>query len=62
MEKMHERKWDMMMSQVKLTNEEISLVKPLFMEYEQAVWNIHQNRMNRFLEFKKKGIRRYRLQ
>lgn len=53
MEKMHEHKWVEMMKQVKLSNEEMALVKPIFMEYEQAIWRIHQDGVKKFKEYRK---------
>lgn len=52
-EKMHEHKWQIIISQVKLTNEEAAAVKPIFMEYEQAVWKIHKERINTVKNFRK---------
>lgn len=54
MEKMHEHKWAEMMKQVKLSNEEMALVKPIFMEYEQAIWKIHQDGVTKFKEYRKR--------
>lgn len=53
-DKMHEHKWNVMMSQVKLTNDEMALVKPIFLEYEQAIWKIHQERIDKYINFKKR--------
>lgn len=57
-EKMHERKWQMMMSQVKLTDQEMAAVKPIFMEYEQAMWKIHQDRGENFKNMKKHKLKK----
>ena len=53
MDKMYEHKWKVMLTQVKLTQEEIARVKPIFIEYEQAVWKIHKERINTIMDFKK---------
>jgi len=41
-EEMHARKWQSLLSQAQLTPKEIDVVKPVFMEYEQSVWKLHQ--------------------
>jgi hypothetical protein len=41
-EEMHARKWQCLVSQAQLTPKEIDAVKPVFMEYEQLVWKLHQ--------------------
>lgn len=50
---MHEHKWKAITGQVKLTPEEMSAVKPIFLEYEQAVWKIHQERRDAIMDFNK---------
>lgn len=55
-EKMHERKWMEIVREVKLTNEEMAMVKPIFLEYEQAVWRLHQDGVRKFKEFRKRRI------
>ena len=41
-EEMHVRKWQSLITQAQLTPKEIDAVKPVFMEYEQTVWKLHQ--------------------
>jgi len=41
-QKMHERKWAYIVEQAKLTPDEASKVKPVFMNYENAVWQLHE--------------------
>ena len=40
--KFHERKWEFMMSEVKLSPAEMSLVKPVFLNYEKNGWELHR--------------------
>ena len=42
-EEMHARKWQSLITQAQLTPKEIDAVKPVFMEYEQTVWKLHQD-------------------
>lgn len=42
LEEFHGRKWQFLMDQSKLSPSEIILVKPVFMEYENAVWKQHR--------------------
>ena len=41
-EKLHEQKWQILISQADLTPQEIDAVKPVFMKYEQSLWKLHQ--------------------
>jgi hypothetical protein len=41
-EEMHARKWQSLITQAQLTPKEIDAVKPVFMEYEQLVWKLHE--------------------
>lgn len=41
-EEIHARKWQSLITQAQLTPKEIEAVKPVFTEYEQAVWEMHQ--------------------
>lgn len=41
-DQMHLRKWNILASQAQLSSKEIELVQPVFMEYENAVWTLHQ--------------------
>ena len=40
-DEMHEKKWQFLVEQSKLSPKEIELVKPIFMEYEKTVWKQH---------------------
>ena len=40
-DQMHEKKWQFLVEQSKLSSKEIELVKPIFMEYEKKVWKQH---------------------
>ncbi len=51
---MRERKWKLLSEQAKLTPEEMDVVKPVFLEYEQAVWKIHQERRGLMMELRAK--------
>ncbi|MDP4238736.1 MAG: hypothetical protein Q8904_04595 [Bacteroidota bacterium] len=42
LEELHERKWQSLVAQAQLTQKEIEMVKPVFMEYEQSVWKLHR--------------------
>lgn len=50
---MRERKWKLLSEQAKLTPEEMAAVKPVFLEYEQTVWQIHQERRKMGMDFMK---------
>jgi hypothetical protein len=39
---MHARKWQSLITQAQLSPKEIDAVKPVFMEYEQLVWKLHE--------------------
>jgi len=39
---MHLQKWKVLVSEAQLTPKEIELVEPVFMEYENAVWDLHK--------------------
>lgn len=41
-EQLHEQKWQIMISHADLTPREVDLVKPVFMQYEQSIWKLHQ--------------------
>lgn len=46
--KFHERKWEFMMSEVKLSPAEMSLVKPVFLNYEKNGWELHKQTRDLF--------------
>lgn len=41
-EEMQEKKWEYIRKEAKLTTEEAELVKPLFTEYEDKIWQLHE--------------------
>jgi hypothetical protein len=42
-EKLHDQKWQILISHADLTPKEIEAVKPVFMQYEQSLWKLHQD-------------------
>jgi hypothetical protein len=47
-EEMHEFKWQCLSTKSQLTPKEIDIVKPVFMNYEQSVWKMHQEKHDFF--------------
>lgn len=45
---MHEQKWEMISNEAALTPKEIKIVKPIFLKYEKAMWELHQSRRDEF--------------
>jgi hypothetical protein len=43
-DELHALKWQSLSTRAKLTPKEIEIVKPVFMEYEQSVWKMHQEK------------------
>ena len=43
-EEMQSKKWEYMKTEARLTDEEATLVKPIFSDYESKVWDLHKNR------------------
>ncbi|MFT3751967.1 MAG: hypothetical protein QM800_03510 [Paludibacter sp.] len=44
-EEMHNHKWEFLVEEAQLSSDEIDRVKPVFMNYEKTVWELHrQNR------------------
>jgi len=41
-EEIHQKKWQYLVEQAELSPSEIELVKPVFLEYENAIWNQHE--------------------
>ncbi len=41
-EELHQKKWQYLVEQAELSPSEIELVKPVFMEYEKAIWSQHE--------------------
>jgi hypothetical protein len=40
-EEMHNRKWQFLVDEAKLTPKDAEIVQPIFMEYEKSIWNFH---------------------
>ena len=38
---MHERKWQFVMNEVSLSPAEMNAVKPVFLDYEKKMWELH---------------------
>ena len=51
-EEFHKRKWDFVVEKVALTSQEISKVYPIFLDYEQSVWDIMQNNFRQMRNMK----------
>lgn len=45
---MHLHKWQTLVSEAQLTPKEVEVTQPVFMEYEKAVWDLHQQRREFF--------------
>jgi len=43
-EDLHALKWQCLSSKSQLTPREIDIVKPVFMDYEQSIWRMHQEK------------------
>jgi hypothetical protein len=41
-EEMHNHKWEFLVAQAQLSADEIEKVKPVFMNYEKTIWDLHQ--------------------
>lgn len=41
-DQMHERKWQYLVEQAELSPSEVEMVKPVFLEYENALWKQHE--------------------
>jgi hypothetical protein len=48
----HEKKWQFIVSETKLSPAETTAVKPVFMNYENNVWELHKQTRELFLESK----------
>ena len=55
-EEMHLRKWNFMVEQAQLTQSEVDVVQPIFMEYEKSLWSQHQQN-SEFFKMGKKSMR-----
>lgn len=47
-EEMHEKKWQFLMNEVSLSPAEINAVKPVFIDYEKKVWELHMKNREYF--------------
>lgn len=45
-EEMHEKKWEFLNKTAELSADEASKVKPVFMDYEQKMWQLHGQERN----------------
>ncbi len=43
-EDMHEKKWEYIAQTAQLTQDEIKAIKPIFMEYEENIWKLHDQK------------------
>ncbi len=41
-EEMHEKKWEHLCAAARLTEEERSAVKPIYLQHEEGVWKLHE--------------------
>lgn len=53
LEELHNRKLTFIVEKADLTPQEVARIKPLFMEYEQAVWKIMESNRDFFKQFHK---------
>jgi hypothetical protein len=47
-EQMHARKWNYLIEQAKLLQKEGDLIQPFFIEYEKAIWSLHEQKRTFF--------------
>lgn len=52
---MHEKKWNYLVEKAQLTSQEAAIVKPIFMEYEQSLWQLHSQARDTFKKNYMKG-------
>lgn len=48
----HERKWQFLIKEAELSPAEINTVKPIFLEYEKATWQLHQESREAFMKMR----------
>lgn len=53
---MHQKKWEFMMRNMQLSQEEIQKVKPIFMEHEKTMWELHRKSRNEFMRGQDKKL------
>ncbi len=51
LEELHNRKWDFIVLKSQLSSQEAARVKPFFLEYEKAVWNLMERNKDFFRDF-----------
>lgn len=56
-EEMHQKKWQYIVENAKLTPQEAAVAQPIFLEYEQAVWNLMEKNKPAFLKGKNPGTK-----
>ena len=47
-DELHAKKWQCLSTKSKLTPKEMETVKPIFMDYEQSVWKMHEEKHDFF--------------
>lgn len=47
-DEMHQQKWHILVTEAQLTSKEADVVLPIFMEYEQSVWELHRKNREAF--------------
>lgn len=55
-EQMHARKWKYLVEQSKLLQKEGDLIQTFFLEYEKAVWSLHEQKNHFFSDVKQDDI------
>ncbi len=50
-DELHNRKWEFIVDKAKLSSQEAARVKPFFLEYEKAVWNLMERNKEFFRGF-----------
>lgn len=50
-DELHNRKWEFIVEKAKLSSQEAARVKPFFLEYEKAVWNLMERNKEFFRDF-----------
>lgn len=54
--RMHQKKWEFMIRNMQLSQEEIQKVRPIFMEHEKAIWEIHRKSRSEFMRGQEKKL------
>lgn len=53
-DEMHEQKWSFLIKETGLTDEQANAVKPFFLKYEKASWELHEKSRSHFKEAREK--------